>query len=66
MEDMYKDIEWVKFVREDKDKGNLFEGRGVPNIKINIRKWKTINNIVDTDYENLDVCTKYINMFLEG
>ena len=65
MKNMYGNIEWVKFVREEKDKGNLFGGRGVPNIKIDIRKWKTINNIVDTEYENLDVCTKYINMFLE-
>ena len=65
MKNMYGNIEWVRFVREEKDKGNLFGGRGVPNIKIDIRKWKTINNIVDTEYENLDVCTKYINMFLE-
>lgn len=65
MKDMYGNVEWVRFVREEKDKGNLFEGRGVPNIKIDIRKWKTLNNIVNTEYENLDVCTKYINMFLE-
>lgn len=65
MKNMYGNVEWVKFVREEKDEGNLFGGKGVPNIKIDIKKWKTINNIVDTEYENLDVCTKYINMFLE-
>lgn len=66
MYNKYKDIEWVNFVREEKDKGNLFEGRGVPNIKINIRRWKSLNNIIDTDYEHLDVCSKYVNMFISS
>ncbi len=66
MKDQYEGIEWVNFIREEKDPGNLFEGRGVPNTKLDIRKWKKINNIVNTEYEHLDVCSKYINMFLNS
>lgn len=66
MKSQYEGIEWVNFIREEKDPGNLFEGRGVPNTKLDIRKWKKLNNIVDTDYEHLDVCSKYVDLFIKN